>query len=120
MKLLIVDDSSAMRKTIERHLNGYDLQIVGTARNGREALEMVKSENPDCVTLDITMPEMDGITCLENMKKIKPEIKVMIITALSDKHTGIVAIEKGARGFLFKPVDPTDLAEAFDDLLDRD
>ncbi|MCP4456993.1 MAG: response regulator [Cytophagales bacterium] len=119
MKLLIVDDSIAMQKTIERHLNGYDLEIVGTANNGKVALEMVKSKNPDCVTLDITMPEMDGITCLENMKKIKPEIKVMIITALSDKHTGLLAIEKGARGFLFKPVDPDDLAKAFDSLLNR-
>ncbi len=119
MKLLIVDDSSAMRKTIERHLNGYDLEIVGTATNGKIALEMLKSKNPDCVTLDITMPEMDGITCLEQMKKIKPDIRVMIITALNDKHTGLVAIDKGARGFLFKPVDPVDLANAFDKLLER-
>ncbi len=119
MKLLIVDDSSAMRKTIERHLNGYDIEIVGTASNGKEAIEMVKSKNPDAVTLDITMPEMDGITALENIKKIKPNIKVMIITALNDKHTGLLAIDKGARGFLFKPVDPADLAKAFDKLLDR-
>ncbi len=119
MRLLIVDDSSIMRRTIEKNLGDYDLEIIGMASNGNEALEIVKKEKPDVVTLDITMPEMDGITCLESIMAIHPEAKVMIITALSDKLTGLQALDKGARGFLYKPVRADDLARAFDKLLKR-
>lgn len=118
-RLLIVDDSSIMRRTIEKHLGAYDLEIIGMAANGKEAVEMVEQEKPDVVTLDITMPEMDGITCLEKIMAIHPTAKVMIITALSDKLTGLIALEKGARGFLYKPVNADDLAKAFDKLLKR-
>lgn len=119
MKLLIVDDSMVMRDTIERYLEGYDLDIIGMAQNGVKALEMVTEHKPDVVTLDITMPEMDGLECLEKIMDIHPECKVMIITALSDKLTGLQAIDKGALGFFLKPVDPEELKEGFDDILDR-
>ena len=120
MKLLIVDDSSVMRRTIEKNLNNYDLEIIGQAANGVEAVQMVMDKKPDVVTLDITMPEMDGIACLEEIMRINPETKVMIITALADKLTGLTALDKGARGFMYKPVNAEDLARAFDKLLKRD
>ncbi|WP_422359861.1 response regulator [Reichenbachiella sp.] len=119
MKLLIVDDSSVMRRTIEKHLTNYNLEIVGMAKNGKDALNQFEMKRPDVVTLDITMPEMDGLTCLDKMMSINPEAKVMIITALSDKYTGLLALDKGARGFLYKPVNQTDLVSAFDKLLKR-
>ena len=118
-RLLIVDDSSIMRRTIEKNLADYDMEIIGQASNGAEALEIVRQEKPDVMTLDITMPEMNGIECLEEVMKIHPECKVMIITALSDKFTGLVALDKGARGFMYKPVSAEDLAKAFDKLLKR-
>ncbi len=118
-RLLIVDDSSVMRRTIEKNLGDYNLEIIGTASNGKDALEMVKERKPDVVTLDITMPEMDGIECLTNIMKIRPETKVMIITALSDKLTGLKALDIGARGFLYKPVNGDDLKKAFDKLLKK-
>jgi two-component system, chemotaxis family, chemotaxis protein CheY len=119
-RLLIVDDSSVMRRTIEKNLADYDLEIIGQAANGLEAVEIVKREKPDVITLDITMPEMDGIACLEEIMKINPDTKVMIITALSDKLTGLTALDKGARGFLYKPVSAADLERSFDKLLKRD
>jgi len=119
MKLLIVDDSSVMRRTIEKNLAGYDLEIVGMASDGLEAIEMVKSKQPDVVTLDITMPHMDGLTCLEHLMKIAPNTKVMVITALADKLTGLLALDKGARGYLFKPINAEELKVAFDKLLKR-
>ena len=118
--LLIVDESSVMRRTIEKNLADYDLEIIGQAANGVEAVQMVMEKKPDVVTLDITMPEMDGIACLEEIMKINPETKVMIITALADKLTGLIALDKGARGFMYKPVNANDLSRAFDKLLKRD
>ena len=117
--VLIVDDSSIMRRTIEKNLTGYDLEVIGTVSNGIEALEVVQDKKPDVITLDITMPEMDGITCLEGIMEIHPDAKVMIITALSDKLTGLLALDKGARGFLYKPVNADALQKAFDKLLSR-
>ncbi len=116
-RLLIVDDSSVMRRTIEKNLKEYDLEIIGQAANGVEALEIIRDEMPEVITLDITMPEMDGIACLDEIMKIHPDAKVMIITALADKLTGLTALDKGARGFMFKPVNSDDLAKAFDKLL---
>lgn len=119
-RLLIVDDSSVMRRTIEKNLQDYDLEIIGQAANGVEAVQMVMDKKPDVVTLDITMPEMDGIACLEQIMKINPDTKVMIITALADKLTGLIALDKGARGFMYKPVNADDLSRSFDKLLKRD
>lgn len=119
MRLLIVDDSSMMRTTIENHLQEYDITIVGKASNGEEALAMMLELKPDIVTLDITMPKMDGIQCLEKIMQARPGTKVMIITALSDKYTGLEALKKGAREYLYKPVTPEDLIEGFDSLLKR-
>ena len=117
MNLLIVDDSMVMRDTIGQSLSSYDVNIVGTAKNGKEAIEFVKQNKPDIVTLDITMPEMDGLRCLEEIMKVRPETMVIIITALADKLTGLQAIDKGAVGFLLKPIDPNELKETFEGLL---
>lgn len=119
MRLLIVDDSSIMRRIIEKNLQEYDIEIIGMAADGAEAVKMVREKLPDVITLDITMPGMDGLACLDQIMQIHPKTKVMIITALSDKLTGLTALDKGARGFLYKPVNATDLAAAFDRLLKR-
>lgn len=119
MRLLIVDDSSIMRRIIEKNLKDYDIEIIGTAPDGHKALEIVKEKKPDVITLDITMPGMDGLACLDEIMVVHPAAKVMIITALSDKLTGLRALDKGARGFLYKPVNADDLANAFDRLLKR-
>jgi len=119
MRLLIVDDSSIMRRIIEKNLKDYDIEIIGMAADGIEAVDMVKKEKPDVVTLDITMPGMDGLACLDEIMEFHPTAKVMIITALADKLTGLRALDKGARGFLYKPVNADDLAKAFDRLLKR-
>ncbi|MGL1892754.1 MAG: response regulator [Spirochaetaceae bacterium] len=103
MKLLIVDDSNIMRRAIAKYLRDFDITIVGSAGNGEIALSMCKATKPDLVTLDITMPKMDGLTCLVEILKFAPETKVLIISALKDSATGLKALKKGAKGFLPKP-----------------
>ena len=119
MNLLIVDDSMVMRDTIEEYLSDYGLEIIGTASNGKDAIQIVKDKKPDIVTLDITMPEMDGLECLDNIMKVHPDANVMIVTALADKYTGLQAIDKGAVGFFLKPLDPEELKEGFDEILEQ-
>lgn len=109
MKLLIVDDSNIMRKAIAKYLQEFGLQCVGSAEDGEIAIKMFREYLPDVVTLDITMPKMDGLSCLDEIMKIKPDTKVIVISALKDPATGILAIKKGASGFLPKPFTPEEL-----------
>lgn len=111
MKILIVDDSNIIRRAIEKYLYEFELECVGTAGDGESALELFREHLPDIVTLDITMPRMDGLSCLEKIMQIKPDTRVLIISALKDPATGLQAIRKGARGFLPKPFTQQELQE---------
>lgn len=106
---MIVDDSSIIRRIIQKSIVEEKFEIVGVAENGIRALELFKSEMPQIVTLDITMPEMDGLTVLEEMLKINANVKVIVISALTDKATGIRAIRKGAKSFIAKPFSAEDV-----------
>ena len=117
LKLLIVDDSFIIRQAIKKYLKKYNLEIVGTAENGKVALELFEKTNPDIVTLDITMPEIDGLTVLEEMIKINKDVKVMVVTALTDKATGLKAIKLGAKSYLPKPFTEEKLQESFERIL---
>lgn len=117
LKLLIVDDSFIIRQAIKKYLKKYNLEVVGTAENGKVALELFEKTNPDIVTLDITMPEIDGLTVLEEMIKINNSVKVMVVTALTDKATGLKAIKLGAKSYLPKPFTEEKLQESFDRIL---
>ena len=117
LKLLIVDDSNIMRRRIERSQQFEELQVVGTAANGIEALEMFHKTNPDMVTMDLTMPQMDGIECLSKLVQLKPAVRILVISALADKATAVEAMERGANGFLNKPFTDRQLNEAIAELM---
>lgn len=116
-KLLIVDDSNIIRRRIERSQQFDDLKVVGAAANGVEALELFRQTDPDLVTMDLTMPRMDGIECIENLVRIKPDVRILVISALADKATAIDAMEKGANGFLNKPFTDRQLNDAIAELI---
>ena len=113
IRLLIVDDSLIIRKSIQKYLTEYNIEVVGIAGDGKAALDVYKRTKPEVVTLDITMPEIDGLTVLEEMLKLDPSTKIMVVTALSDKATGLKAIRLGAKGFLPKPFSADELKESF-------
>ena len=116
-KLMIVDDSNIMRRRIERSQQFDELELIGTAGNGLEALELFKKADPDVVTMDLTMPQMDGIECISKLVELKPAIRILVISALADKATAVEAMEKGANGFLNKPFTDRQLNEAIADLI---
>jgi two-component system, chemotaxis family, chemotaxis protein CheY len=117
LRLLIVDDSNVIRRRIERSQRLPQLQVVGTARDGREAIERFIETDPDVVTMDITMPNMNGVECVEELVRMKPGVLILIVSALADKATAVEAMEKGANGFLNKPFSDRQLNEALQELL---
>jgi two-component system chemotaxis response regulator CheY len=117
LKLMIVDDSNVMRRKIERSHQCARLQFVGSAGNGKQAVELFRRTDPDVVTMDITMPEMDGIECVEQLVAMNPDVLILVISALADKATAIEAMKKGANGFLCKPFTDRQLTDALDELL---
>ena len=105
IKVLVVDDSAFMRKVISDILDGGDsITVVGTARNGAEALEKIRELNPDVVTLDVEMPVMNGISCLKEIIRER-FVPVVMISSLTKKgtQTTLAALEEGAVDFIAKP-----------------
>ena len=117
LKLMIVDDSNIMRRRIERSQQLEQLELVGTAADGEAALELFKKTDPDVVTMDITMPRMDGIECIARLVALKPAIRILVVSALADKATAVEAMERGANGFLNKPFTDRQLTEAIAELV---
>lgn len=120
LKLMIVDDSNIIRSKITRTLTQHDMQVVATASNGEEAVKLFGTHKPDVVTMDLTMPRMDGLECIRALRKIDPSISILVVSALADKATAIQALKEGAQGFLCKPFSETDLTEAMEELLGED
>ena len=117
MNLMIVDDSMIIRNKIKRALANHKLNIVGIAKNGVEAVELMHTTKPQIATMDLTMPQMDGIECIEKILDINPNLVILVVSALSDKATAIEAMKRGAHGFLCKPFTETDLTNAIAKLI---
>ncbi len=117
LKLLIVDDSNVIRRRIERSQQVDRLEVVGLACNGVEALDLFRQTDPNVVTMDITMPQMDGIECVARLVEMKPHVLILVVSALADKATAVEAMEKGANGFLNKPFTDRQLNDALEQLI---
>ena len=116
-RLLIVDDSSTVRRSIERHIFSERVTEIYQAANGREALELFERYRPEFVTMDLTMPGMDGLTCITRMMAMKPDTRLMVISALGDAETAIEAVERGANEYVVKPFSAEDLNLALANLV---
>ena len=116
--ILIVDDSKTSRKLLRELLeeNGFD--IVGEAVDGEEGYQMYKALKPDLVTMDITMPKMDGIESLSLIRHEDENAKVIMITAAGQREKMVEALKRGAEDFLTKPFDATRVLETVKEVLD--
>jgi two-component system, chemotaxis family, chemotaxis protein CheY len=117
MKLLIVDDSLIMRRAIERTLVSERFKEIRLASNGRLAVEEFKTFRPDVITMDITMPDMDGLTAVDLILQLDDSAIILVVSALADKPTAVEAVKRGASGFLLKPITVDSLQAAIDDVL---
>ena len=117
MKLLIVDDSFIVRNAIERGALRHEITEIFQACDGVEALELFERHRPEIVTMDLTMPRVDGLACLERIAALDAGASILVISALNSHAIAMQAITLGACGFIVKPFTPTELDEAFADLI---
>jgi two-component system chemotaxis response regulator CheY len=111
-KIMIVDDAAFMRMMIKDILTKNGYEIVAEAADGAQAVELYKEHQPDLVTMDITMPEMDGIAALKAIKQINANAKVIMCSAMGQQAMVIDAIQAGAKDFIVKPFQADRVLEA--------
>lgn len=116
LTIMVVDDSNIIRNRITRGSENMRFDVVATAANGRDAVQLYDILRPDIVTMDLTMPEMNGLECIRNIINLNEDANILVISALADKATGIKALEYGARGFLYKPFTDEELFEALNEM----
>lgn len=104
-KILVVDDAAFMRMRCKKLLSQSGFDVIEAA-TGAQAVEVYKEDRPDVVLLDITMPDMDGLTALKELKKLDPNVKIAMVSAMGQQSVVMEALKSGAQDFLVKPFDP--------------
>ncbi len=113
IKILLVDDHTILREGIKALLNYYeDVEIVGEAENGVEAIQFYQKLNPDVVLMDIAMPKMNGLEATRKIRQQDPEAKILILTQYEDQHYILPLLHAGAAGYILKRAFGTDLIRA--------
>jgi two-component system chemotaxis response regulator CheY len=111
LKVLIVDDSLIIRKKISKIFENLGHEVVFDATNGQEAIDAYTKFKPDLVTMDITMPDMDGITALKHIIKEDNEAKIIMVTSHGQEDMVIKSIQAGAVGYILKPITEEKMAQ---------
>ena len=110
IRIMIADDHHVVRRGLAFFLKTQrEIEIIGEAGNGKEAVEQARKLKPDLILMDLIMPEMDGIQATKIIKSEMPEIKIMMLTSFSDQDHVIPALEAGASGYQLKDIEPDEL-----------
>ncbi len=115
-KILIVDDAEFLRVRITKMLSGDGFEVF-EAENGLKALNTYKEVHPDVVLMDVTMPEMDGLSALKEIRKFDPQARVVMLTALGQESVVLEAVKSGARDFIVKPFERERVVNAIQKLI---
>ncbi|MEP9365084.1 response regulator transcription factor [Nocardioides sp. CN2-186] len=112
IRVVLVDDHAVIRGGLQQLLGGTsDIEVVGTAANGREALEVVRRIRPDVVLMDLQMPEVDGVVATRMIMSENLGVDVLVLTSFSDSERILAALDAGAVGYLLKDADPDDVLQ---------
>ena len=118
IKIVIADDHPVVRKGLSLLLSSEDeFEVIGEAANGEEAIARALELSPDIMLMDLVMPKIDGISATKEILRLKPEIKILILTSFSDANHAIPALEAGALGYLLKENDPEEVIQAISKLV---
>ncbi|MUK90740.1 response regulator [Ornithinibacillus sp. L9] len=116
-KILIVDDAKFMRVTLTNIFEKGNHEIVGEAEDGRKAVQLYKQFQPDLVTMDITMPVMNGIDAIKEIMEFNPNAQILVCSAMGQQKVVVEAIEMGAKDFIVKPFDEQRVLETVNRIL---
>ena len=119
LKILIVDDSLIIRKKVKKLVEVLGHEVLNSAKNGQEAIDMYKEARPDLVTMDITMPDMDGITAVKEIMKVDNEAKIIMVTSHGQEDMVIQSIKAGAVGYMLKPISEDKFAAAIGEVFEE-
>lgn len=119
MKLLIVDDSLVIRDAIQRSIDDGRIGAIFRAGNGEEAVSLFDQQRPELVTMDLTLPGLDGLSAIRRIRELEPRTSILVISALNSHRTALEAISLGACGFLTKPFTRLEIAEALHQLAEH-
>jgi DNA-binding NarL/FixJ family response regulator len=113
IKILIAEDQELIRQSLEIILgNKSDMKVVGVAEDGKKAISLAEKLIPDIILMDIRMPEIDGVKCIKIIKKVLPQIKIIVLTTFDDNEYVFNALKYGASGYLLKGLSSTELVGA--------
>lgn len=112
LKILIVDDSLIIRKKIKKIVENLGHEVAGIAKTGQEAIDIYSNAKADLVTMDITMPDMDGIEAVKQIMKIDKDAKILMVTSHGQEDMLIKSIQAGAVGYMLKPINEDKMAES--------
>jgi len=116
-RILIVDDTAFMRLVLKGIFQRNGHEVIGEGENGLQGVELYKQLSPDFVTMDITMPELDGISAVKEIKAFNPQAKVIMCSAIGDQESMLEAINAGALDFIIKPFSEEKVVEVFSKLM---
>ncbi len=118
---VVTDDAIFMRSLLKNIINQTDeYEVLGEASNGKEAVALAEKFKPDILTLDITMPEMDGIQAVKEVLKVSPKTRIIMVSAMGQQSMIIEALKQGAKDFIIKPFDKTRVNQSINNVLEMD
>ena len=118
-RVLIVDDAAFMRMMIKNIITKYGYEVAGEAENGKQAVALYAELKPDLVTMDITMPEMDGIESVKAIRSLDQNANIIMISAMGQQAMVMDAIQAGAKDFIVKPFQQERVLQAIERVLNR-
>ncbi len=112
LKILVVDDSLIIRKNIKKYVTALGHSIVGEAKSGAQAVEQCAELYPDLITMDITMPDMDGIEAVKKIREFNKTVDIIMVTSHGQEDMVISSLKAGAKGYILKPINEEKLSKA--------
>ena len=117
LNFMVVDDSKVIRDQIKTILEAKEYELISCAEDGLDALRQFKNFKPNIVTMDLTMPKVEGVETIRRMTSLDPNVRILVISAVKDKVTALEALRMGAYGFISKPFSKEQLTDAIEKLV---
>lgn len=119
LNILVVDDSLIIRKNLKKYIQNIGHNIIGEAKTGTQAVELCKELKPDLITMDITMPDMDGITAVKKIREFDTNVNIIMATSHGQEEMVVSSLKAGASGYILKPVSEEKISKAISNVYDE-